>query len=255
MYQPPPQQSRRLRSVDDLTAMLATSAPRVPWDRFTRNVLDWQRGEHVALVGPTGQGKTTLLTHLLPLKHFVAVFATKPYDATMNTLIREGGYVKVPSWVKRDPLDMPKRVVWPDATRIDSVPIQRTVFADAFQKIYRERNWTVGLDELWYMINVLKLDKEVRLYLLQGRSLGISLVAATQRPRFVPLEVYDQSTHLFFWRDNDESNLQRLGGINARSSHLIRQIIPNLERYQVLYVNTRTGDMYRTRAPAPRERL
>jgi hypothetical protein len=93
------------------------------------------------------------------------------------------------------------------------------------------------------------------MYLLQGRALGLSLVAATQRPKFVPLEVYDQSTHLFFWRDNDENNLRRLAEINANNSRLLKFIIPNLERYQVLYVNTRTGDMARTRAPAPNERI
>lgn len=244
----------RLVAARNMDAVLSTTAPRYPWDVFVRDVMGWQRGEHVALVGPTGQGKTTLLTNLLPLRQFVTVFATKPDDESMNRLIRTG-YVKLPAWRSIDPIDTPRRVIWPDATRIDSLPQQQRIFRDAFHKIYRERNWTVALDELWYVINVLKLDMEVRMYLLQGRALGLSLVAATQRPKFVPLEVYDQSTHLFFWRDNDENNLRRLSEINANNSQLLRFIIPNLERYQVLYVNTRTGDMARTRAPAPNGRI
>lgn len=234
-------------------ARLSAAAPRVPWDRFVQNVFQWGSGEHVALIGPTGQGKTNMLLNLLPLKPFVAVFATKPEDESMNRLLR-AGYTKFPAWRSVPAIDEPRRVIWPDAKRIDSDKLQRTVFRDAFARIYREGNWTVALDETWYMINVLNLHQEVRIFLLQGRSLGISLVAATQRPRFVPLEIYDQSTHLFFWRDNDEENMRRLSSVNVRSSQVLRQVIPNLERFQVVYVNTRTGEMARTRAPAPMER-
>jgi hypothetical protein len=85
----------------------------------------------------------------------------------------------------------------------------------------------------------------------QGRSLGISHIVATQRPRWVPLEMYDQSKHLFFWQNGDQRSLDVLGDINRRSSALVKEIIMNLEPYQVLYVNSRTGDMMRTRPPAP----
>jgi hypothetical protein len=127
---------------------------------------------------------------------------------------------------------------------------QREIFRDAFARIYREGGWCVALDEVRYIVDNLGLKDEVNIFLLQGRSLGISLVTATQRPRFIPLEVYDQSTHLFFWRDNDAGNLQRLSELNARSASFIRSVVANLERFQVLYINTRTGIMARTRAPA-----
>jgi hypothetical protein len=159
-------------------------------------------------------------------------------------------------WQSLDPKQFPKRVLWPDATRLDAVDHQYYTFKHAFESIYREGGWTVAIDELWYIINVLKgrpsetpLAAYVRLYLLQARALGISLLLATQRPAFVPLEVYDQSTHLMFWRDNDETNLKRISGIGWRSADLIREVVSNLERYQVLYVNTRTGQMLRTRCP------
>jgi energy-coupling factor transporter ATP-binding protein EcfA2 len=229
-------------------ARMSREAPRVPWDEFMHTHFRWRQGEHIGLIGPTGQGKTTLLTQLLPLHPYVVVFATKPKDESMQRLIRTG-YYPIQRWQSLDPQKFPRRVLWPDASALNSDTHQSNVFHDAFAKIYREGGWTVAIDELWYVINILKLDRDVKTYLLQARALGISLLVATQRPAWVPLEVYDQSTHLFFWRDNDENNLRRLSGISFRSADLIRSVVSNLEQFQVLYVNTRTGEMLRTRSP------
>lgn len=229
-------------------AKLSTEAPRTPWDIFQRDIFKWQPGEHVALIGPTGQGKTTMLRNILHLQPYVVVFATKPRDSTMDGLIRQG-YIRMTRWESIAAQEVPRRVLWPDAKSLNSSDVQREVFSDAMARIYREGGWTVAIDELWYFINELNMAKAVKTYLLQARSLGISLVVATQRPAWVPLEVYDQSTHLMFWRDNDETNLRRLSGISYRSADLIRNIVSDLEQYQVLYVNTRTGEMVRTRAP------
>lgn len=231
-------------------ARISKDAPRLPWDVFVRQNFTWKQGEHVALIGPTGQGKTTLLMHLLPYQPYTVVFATKPRDISMERLI-DTGYLRMEKWETLSPDRAPKRVLWPSAADIDSNITQAAIFRDAMARIYREGGWTVVVDEGWIFVNELGLKKEVKVYLMQGRSLGISLVFATQRPVDVPLEVYDQSTHLFFYRDNDERNLSRISGISYRSSDLIRNLVANLEQYQVLYINTRTGKMCRTRVPAP----
>lgn len=231
-------------------ARIANDAPRVPWHVFLREILDWKQGEHVGIIGPTGQGKTTLLTSMLPLQPYVVVFATKPYDTTMDRLIASG-YSRLDRWESLPADRSPRRVLWPSAADLDSEKRQREVFSRAMAMIYRERGWTVVLDEGSFFTNELGMKQNVKTYLMQGRSLGISLVFATQRPAFIPLEVYDQSTHLFLFRDNDERNLSRLGGISWRNGDLVRRVVANLERYQLLYVNTRNETMVRTRVPAP----
>lgn len=225
-----------------------TAAPRIPFDRFISR-LSWGPGEHVAIIGPTGAGKTNTIINLLPLHPFVVVCATKPRDITMDRLISVGGYEKMERWRSEDPRVSPRRVLWPDATKLDSDVTQKEAFSDAMGRIYREGGWTFVIDELWFFINALGLDREVKRYLLQARSLGISLVAATQRPFSVPVEVYDQSTHLFFFRDNDRRNLDRLADINAVSSGAVRELVAGLDRHQLLYINTRTGEMCRTTPP------
>lgn len=256
-----PQRTQPVSTVDDAlrvnnydareTARLARMSldvPRVPWDKFVIEELHWRAGEHFALIGPTGQGKTTMLLNLLPLHPYVTVFATKPRDKTMDSLVASG-YLRLDRWQSLDPRQFPRRVLWPDATRIDAASHQQEVFHNAFGAIYREGGWTVAIDETWYMANELKLGHDIKVYLLQARSLDISLLCATQRPASIPVEIYDQSTHLMFWRDNDESNLKRISGISYRSAELVRNVVSNLDRHQVLYVNTRTGRMLRTRCP------
>lgn len=231
---------------------MSTHVPRFPWDKFVRDILQWRQGEHVGLIGPTGSGKTTMLDNLLPLHPFVVVFATKPADPMMDALIRQG-YLKMSRWEYKDPTQFPRRVLWPDARRIDSHALQKEVFTHAMGAIYREGGWTVAIDETWWLSQQLKMDTEIRTYLLQARSLNISLLCGTQRPVWVPREIYTASTHLFFWRVNDETDLMSISGIGWRSSGLIRETVANLEAFQCLYVNTRTGYMCRTRCPKVKE--
>lgn len=240
-----------LRSVgpNEMLARIGQEAPRTPWAQFLQNTFTWKAGEHIGLIGPTGLGKTTMLINLLPLHPYVVVFVTKPEDETMQALVDRKGWHKMERWVGLDPKQFPHRILWPDATRLESEHHQQEVFHQAFAKIYREKGWVVALDELWYLDNILHLDRDIKTYLLQARSLRISLLMGTQRPAWVPVEVYSQCTHLFFWRTNDENDLKRISGIGWRSADLIREVVANLEPHQALYVNTRTGAMARTRCP------
>lgn len=226
---------------------------RVPWDVFLRDHFRWEQGEHVSCVGPTGCGKSTLQFGLLPLRRYTAVLGTKPKDPTLDRLIREQGYRRVKRF--RDaPLarkDKPSRlIVWPPFTGPESFDVQREVFADAFARMFREGGWAVCADEVWYLCKRLGLTDWLETYWTQARSLDISLLGGTQRPAHVPLFMYDAATHLFLWRDNDETNLRRVGGIGGLSADVIRATVATLPRHDALYVNTRDGRMVVTRYAA-----
>lgn len=196
-------------------------------------------------VGPTGAGKTTLVMDLLPLRRHVMFFATKRRDPLIDSLTNRG-FRKT-----RTPhAYMEKAVIHPlfpsDPSRLQDE--HRTVFRNAIVEAYRSGGWAIIADEVRYLTEFLRLQREMELLWLQGRSLGVTVVAATQRPRSIPLTAYDQATHLFFWRDNDRENLKRIGEIGGSvNSRDVQSHVANLERHTMLYVNSRTGEAYETR--------
>jgi hypothetical protein len=235
-------------------------APLVEWDYFMSHIFDWRQNQHVGVIGPTEQGKTNLIYHILELRKYVAYLAIKPRDPTLDAFAAKGGYERIEEWPpmrKRfgrsrevTAAEMPRRLLWPDATQLDSEARQTEQFRNALHDIYAAGGWCTVFDDFWYFAHILGFEKDAKKYLMNARSNDIPMVLAAQRPagnRMV--EVFDQSTHLFFFRDNDELNLKRIGGVGYLASDPIRAFVARLERFQTLYINTRTGHMYRTSAP------
>lgn len=213
----------------------------------------------MGLIGPTESGKSTLMHGLLPLRSYVTMYGTKIKDRTLDSFVADGTYTRIPDWPpmvrkglgKRPATasEMPRRLLWPDVSSLDAVMGLGPVFHRATDDIYGQGGWCVVWDEFWMQVEILKMRQTAKILLQQARSNDISMVMGMQRPAWIPPEVYDQTRHLFFWRDNDEPNLRRIGNIGWLNAEPIRAFVARLEPFQALYVNNRTGYMYRTRAP------
>ena len=222
----------------------------VPWPDFLEG-LRWRQGEHVSLIGPTGAGKTTLAHAILPKRNYVVVMATKPRDSTLNHLSRDG-YEIIREWPRHVATDItPRLILWPHFRKTGDARRQQKVIGKALTEIFAQGGWTVYVDELRYVSQTLRMRAILELLWQQGRSLGVSLVGGTQRPAHVPLMLYDQATHLFFWRDNDDANLKRIGGIGFLDAKLVRGTVAELPLHETLYINTRSGSMIRTKVDLP----
>lgn len=239
-------------------------APVIGWDDFMTYVVGsadpsmrWLQDQHMALIGPTDTGKSTALHAMLPLRKYVTFFGTKIKDQTLDTFIQDGTFVRLYDWppktraLKRpvSAADMPRRLLWPDVTSLEQVPAMAPIFNRAVSDIYGQGGWCTVWDEFWLQCEILKMRQTAKILLQQARSNNIAMVMGMQRPAWIPPEVFDQTRHLLFWRDNDELNLKRIGGIGWLAAGPIRAFVANLDPFQFLYVNNRTGYMYRTTAP------
>lgn len=231
---------------------MAEQIERLSWPEFVAS-FRWEQGEHVSLIGPTGQGKTIAALALLGLRQYVTIVSTKAADPVMEALLerdrgRRRGYRRIGSWPPpAHPSIMPRVVLWPPYRGKGDVPEQAAKVEAALDAMFREGRWCIYVDELYYLCHFLGLAADLELIWTQGRSHGVSLVGSTQRPAWVPLFMYSAATHVFFFRHNDEADAKRIANMNAGDPRTIRDAVRSLGQHEFLYVDTRTGRMCRSK--------
>lgn len=223
--------------------------PEWEWDDFANWFRSqWKQGEHVTLIGRTGSGKTETMRQFLPVRNYCVAFGVKGRDSTMDEFLADG-WKRVQRW--HSELHNVSRyvVLWPRIEGSGHQDVQRDIFRSAMDSIFRTGGWCVFMDEVSYLSDQLRLEKELKFLLNQGRSSGISIVAATQRPAFIPLAFYDQATHLFVWKENDHRNIKRISELFGDDAPIIAREIPTLDRenWELLYLNVNTGFRVRTK--------
>jgi hypothetical protein len=238
----------RARTDDSLAGV-----PFVDWAEFLPGFMAlWPanangQAEHVTVVGPTKQGKTTLMLALLKERArlrdaHVVVLATKPKDPTLTRL----GWPIIREW----PPGYGQRQVifWPrfskDVRR--AAYHQRLAFDPVLADIFRDGNRVIYIDEAFYFSDVLRLDGTLRQFWGQGRSINLIVVAGTQRPRGVPREMFSEASWFFAFRTADEDELRRVGEIGGVDTRTLRAIMRSLRPHEFVCVQTRTGEMVRS---------
>lgn len=211
----------------------------VDWEEFKRR-FRWNQGEHITAIAPTGAGKTTLFSQLMPYRKYSIMFGTKPADGLYDEIIRKQGFKRIESIKEITPTHT-RYLLWPRMrTTIPlTVQAQRTAFQEAMDVIVKQGNWTVWVDEAKYIGEFLKLKLELTYMLEQLRSIGATVICGAQRPAMLPLSALSSATHVFMWKtplDTDAKRLSDIGGVDAKE---VATIARTLGRYEFLYIHTR----------------
>lgn len=223
-------------------------------DQFARLSREWNQGEHVAISGATGSGKTALGRHVDQIRidrgGFVVMLVCKlKRDKTI-----EEDYKGWTRWNFTNPRDIRKRLknpspsenkvlLWPDTDKARTIKekrdLQREIFGEAFDTLADVGKWTLDIDEGLYVCDpkFMNLSAEVAMLHALGRSSGLTIVTKMQRPANVPLIVYGSASHAFVNRTREESDRKRLAEMGAKqSSKELQGTISALGRHDFLWL-------------------
>lgn len=218
--------SRGAGSRESLSGAPAT----MEW-KDARELIDklWEpeNSPHQSFIGMSGSGKSYLVINgiLRPLCAMdrVLIVDTKRNDPLVSSIgipcenIPPNKHWATPR--HRKPFDHWHRLVVHDQFNSDGRAKAKAQVHKALERIYKEGNWVVFLDELQDLGGRqqpnLGLTMHIDEIYRKGRSRHISILATTQAPRNVPTSFYDQPSFHWISRLGDEEKQKRLGEIGG----------------------------------------
>jgi len=210
----------------------------------------WEPGQHIALVGPTGVGKTTFAAHLLPRRKYVLALDPKGGDSTLATLEKKG-FVRIKSWPPPKKImraieeGEPARLIvsHPWRTKEDK-PKLIALLERAIQGAFEMGGWTLYVDELQLAADrrMGGLSEAIEQNLIAARDRKVSVVTSFQRPANVPRTASDQSTYLVVWYTRDRDVVARLSEMMGRDRAEIKGAVNALDRHCILVASNNPHD-------------
>jgi energy-coupling factor transporter ATP-binding protein EcfA2 len=223
----------------------AAGAQVLGWEPFAQTFAKAHRqGEHVAIVGQTGSGKTVLGLELCKIvgarktrqgrPASVTILASKPRDDRLAAL----GWPTIRSWPPS--YGQEHSIVWPKARRPSTATRDmRAVFGPLLDAIYHEGGQAVYIDEAADFEDPLPTGMGLRgtmnRYWRTGRSLKLTLVAGTQRPRRVSVSMWTEPSWVFVFHIDDREDLKRVADLSGQRESVL-ELVPRLGGHEFLCV-------------------
>jgi hypothetical protein len=204
------------------------------WDTFLDDFKkEWKPGQHIAIIAPTGQGKSTVLVTLLDLRTYVLAFDPKGGDETLGKC----GFPRLGHWpppgkaydrmADKKPV---KYLVGPKINRLAERPALAAVQAQALEGAFDDRGWTVAIDELQIAADKMGQADAIDNLLISARTRGVSVVSLFQRPADVPRAAYQMASWIFLGLTLDVDTINRLAEIVGRPKYEIRGAVNGLAK-------------------------
>lgn len=241
-------------SMPRATARTVPAPERVDWAElgpYFMKAWGYPRGkrmpEHLEILGQTGSGKSfferTILMQRAKLRgSHIVVIATKPADATLAAT----GWPIVDRWPPG--YGQNQVIFWAKAKGLGVAgrQQQKARIGHLLEQLWvPDSNRIVAFDEIAYIDGDLGLRIPLVRYYREGRALGITIVASTQRPQGVPRYMHSESGWSVFFAPKDEDDAERMAQV-AGSKRGYMPILMELDRtkYEFLIVRNLTGERF-----------
>lgn len=226
------------------------------WDEFLAFFkIKWRPGQHLALIGTTGCGKSTFACGVLESRRYLLALDPKGGDETLETL-------KLPRLTKWPPPEKvfdaiaegkaARFIVGPKVRTVDDRRRLVATLRDTLRGVFEAGGFTVYVDEFQLLADrkMMGLGPEVETLLVAARSKGISVVTSYQAPAWVPTAASRQATWVVLWPTRDENVVKALAAIVGRGWRLLWEAMEALPEHHVLIVGPNPREpMIITKAP------
>jgi hypothetical protein len=219
---------------------------------FLADYWDYRPGEHVAVIEPTGGGKSWLCYQLLqeamrqnPDLRVISVMP-KAADATAAAWAPSLDLRETPVWPPRPKLFARKPagyLLWPRHD-MSAPPGERRaqvgeVLRRGLNDQYVKGSSITFIDDAHSAAVMMGLNEYVEELLVNGRSNGAAAWLALQAPKgstatgSITGFVYSSVRHLFLGADTEDRNIQRFGEIGAFDTKETQAIVRGLRLYRI----------------------
>lgn len=201
----------------------------------------WRQGEHAAIIGPTGSGKTTIAQMLLELRTYVVVLAVKRTDETLEAFKRgEHGFSRYKVIEKWPPKYPDTRVIlWAKPKELGITNEQREKLKKAIDKMYLVGGWTEFWDDAGYITGYLGMGQELGILLNQGRSDALTVVVAMTQPKSMvarlPSETFKQCRHQLIFKFENVVELKAIAEIAGIDWRKLKNMSAELGDHDFIY--------------------
>ena len=208
----------------------------------------YNQGEHVAIAGPTGSGKTRLGLELCVVigsrkgkdgrPSRVVVLQTKPRDDTLREVLSEDAWPIIKKWPPS--YGQEHVIIWPrGGPPSKAARRQQVVFVPLLDTMYQEGGQTVYIPEAAYfernLPHGLGMGGTMEQFWSGARSNKLGVIADTQRPRQVTRLMWSEPSWLMIFQPDDEDDLKRVAELSGRKRE-VWTIVPRLGEHEFLCI-------------------
>jgi hypothetical protein len=134
----------------------------------------------------------------------------------------------------------------PNPTKPEHFRAIRAQAARILYWMFGREGWAVFIPDLQVVTDpgMMGLGKEVDQLLLTLRKKRSSVFMDAQAPRWIPRSATDQVSHLFIWRNRDDTVVKRLKEISGLDLAFIIAILKHIDFHDFLWVDNTRDEYY-----------